>query len=109
MFATWTGESGRDYPHISYDLKTCPAVAAANYVLVRRQASGDRVVLRIGCVENDSPTLNLAELRMRGARLGANEVHLYLLADGAFSRRRVMEDLETARENDLARALGFSA
>ena len=58
-----------------------PAASPGNYVLVRRDADGRRTVLSIGRVTHDAPSLNLAEIRQRGAELGANEVHVHLLAD----------------------------
>ena len=86
-FHFWTGASGRRYVHTVYELLECPPLPAANYVLVRRGAGARRKVLSIGRVANSAPSLNLAEIRQRGAVLGANEVHVHLLAPTAPSAR----------------------
>lgn len=80
-FQFWTGASGKRYVHTVYNLIECPALPAANVALVRRDAKGRRTVLAITHVANDAPSLNLAEIRRRGAELGANEVHVHLLAE----------------------------
>jgi hypothetical protein len=80
-FHFWTGASGKRYVHTVYNLIECPVLPAANVALVRRDAKGRRTVLAITHVANDAPSLNLAEVRRRGAELGANEVHVHLLAD----------------------------
>jgi hypothetical protein len=92
-FHFWSGASGQRYVHTVYDLLDCPEVPAANFLLVHRDASGQRSVLAIGHLKHEAPSLNLAEIRHRGARLGANEVHLHLLAPSAQQRRIVELDL----------------
>ncbi|MCC7253028.1 hypothetical protein [Hyphomicrobium sp.] len=92
-FHFWSGASGQRYVHTVYDLFECPEVPAANFLLVRRDASGHRSVLAIGHLKHNAGSLNLAELRHRGARLGANEVHVHLLAPSAHERRVVELDL----------------
>jgi len=109
QFATWIGASGQGYIHITYSLPDCPALPEANYILVRRRADGQRIALRIGCVEHSSASLNLAEIRHRGAQLGANEVHVHLLAESTIERQRAFSDLDAASERDLALALGLPA
>lgn len=79
-FHFWTGATGRRYVHTVYSLLECPALPMGNYVLVNRDGSGQRSVLSVGSVSNDAASLNLAEIRHRGAELGANEVHIHLLA-----------------------------
>ena len=96
-FHFWRGASGRRYVHTDYDLFDCPEVPAANFLLVERDASGRRSVLAIGHLKNQAASLNLAELRHRAARLGANEVHVHLLAPSAQERRTVELDLRAAR------------
>jgi hypothetical protein len=96
-FHFWRGGSGRRYVHTVYDLIDCPEVPAANFLLVRRDASGRRSVLAIGHLKNDAASLNLAEIRHRGARLGANEVHVHLLAPSAQERRVIELDLRAGR------------
>lgn len=92
-FHFWTGASGRRYVHTIYSLIECPALPTGNYVLVKRGEDGTRDVLAIGSVSNDAPSLNLAEIRRRGAELGANEVHVHLLAGTAKLSKLVEFDL----------------
>src|SRR4029079_1425138 len=82
-FHFWTGASGKRYVHSVYDLLECPPMPAVNYVLVRRNVDGRLEALSIGRVSNGAPSLNLAEIRHRGAELGAHEVHVHLLAENA--------------------------
>jgi len=62
-------------PHV-FSLVECPAAACGNYVLVRRDPTGVKMMLGMGRVPSSEPSLNLAHIRFRGATLGANEVHL---------------------------------
>lgn len=92
-FHFWTGASGKRYVHTVYDLLECPVLPAGNYVLVRREPDGQRTVLSIGRVGSSAHSLNLAEIRQRGAELGADEVHVHLLAETAKQSRLVEFDL----------------
>ncbi len=100
-FHFWRGASGRRYAHTVYSLLECPMLHRGTYVLVRREASGARVALRIAATEHEAPSLNLADIRRRGALLGADEVHVHLLADTPEARRDVERDLK----GGLGRAL----
>ncbi|HRN84388.1 MAG TPA: hypothetical protein PK857_06175 [Hyphomicrobium sp.] len=99
-FHFWSGASGQRYVHSVYSLLECPEIPAANFLLVRRDGAGHREVLAIGRLRHGSSSLNLAEIRLRGARLGANEVHVHLLAPSAEQRRAVELDLRAARDAD---------
>ena len=92
-FHFWRGASGYRYLHMVYSLIGCPAPPKANYVLVRRQDDGRRVALAFGQTKEDAVSLNLAHLRREGARRGANEVHIHLLADTPEARDAVEADL----------------
>jgi hypothetical protein len=106
-FHFWTGASGKRYVHTVYELLECPALPAANYVLVRREPGARRQILSIGRVSNSAPSLNLAEIRQRGAELGADEVHVHLLAESAKLAKLVEFDLRTGQiEADFARLAG---
>lgn len=94
-FQFWCGSSGRRYVHTVYSLLDCPEIPAANFLLVRREASGQRTVLAIGHTKHTAGSLNLAEIRLRGARLGANEVHIHLLAPTVQQRCMVELDLRS--------------
>jgi hypothetical protein len=69
---------------------------------MRCDAQGRRSVLRIGRTEHDAPSLNLAEIRHRGAKLGANEVHVHFLARSKHQRRDVEADLRAAHFQELS-------
>lgn len=96
----WTGASGRRYVHTVYNLIDCPELPPANFLLVRREASGQRTVLAIGHLKHAAGSLNLAEVRQRGARLGANEVHIHLLAPTVQQRCMVELDLRSGHIDD---------
>lgn len=92
-FQFWTGASGARYVHSVYHLFECPPFDQANYVLVKRHDGGQRTVLAIGRASHTASSLNLAEVRQRAAQLGANEVHLHLLASGQDDSCRIEADL----------------
>ena len=103
-FHYWRGASGRRYLHSVYSLIGCPALPQANYILVRRYEDGRRVALSFGQTKDDIATLNLAHLRHEGAKCGANEVHIHLLAETGEARRQVEADLASAHIERLAPA-----
>jgi hypothetical protein len=78
--ADWAGASGKQYQHLVYRLIECPLAPKANYVLARRDADGRTKILKVGRTSDDAPTLNRAQIRHEAALLGANEVHLHVLA-----------------------------
>lgn len=96
-FHFWTGATGRRYVHTVYSLFDCPPLEAANYVLVRREGRAKRSILAIGRLTNEIPSLNLAEIRQRAATLGADEVHVHLLATSMQEAQAVEVDLRTAQ------------
>ena len=96
-FQFWTGASGKRYVHTVYSLFDCPPLSIASYVLVRRSNKTERKVLAIGRLSNEQPSLNLAEIRQRAATLGADEVHVHLLAMSASECHAVEVDLRTAQ------------
>jgi hypothetical protein len=96
-FHFWTGASGKRYVHTVYGLFDCPTLDDANYVLVRRGDRSTRMVLAIGRLSNNCPTQNLAEIRQHAAALGADEVHVHLLASSNQEAEAVEADLITAQ------------
>jgi hypothetical protein len=90
---SWRGASGRRYVHAVYSLIECPPVPQATYLLVRHEDDGNCRVLHIASGESSAPTLNLARIRQQGATLGANEVHVHLLAATQGQRRLAACDL----------------
>jgi len=99
-FEFWSGASGRRYVHCVYSLIECPELPRSNYVLVRRGSDGLARVLRIARATHEAPSLNLAEIRHRGAKAGANEVHVHLLANSDRERRVIEFDLLAAHSAD---------
>ncbi len=97
-FCFWQGATGERYVHHVYGLIDCPQVPAANYILFGHAEDGSRRVLHVGMVTHEAPSLNLAEIRHRGATLGAREVHVHVL--GTTDGRRA------AIEMDLRAGLG---
>ena len=103
-FHYWRGASGRRYLHSVYSLIGCPALPRANYILVRRYDDGTRAALAFGQTKDETASLNLAHLRHQGAKCGANEVHIHLLADTPDARAEVEADLLAAHTRRLATA-----
>lgn len=100
----WRGASGARYLHSVYSLRECPALPKATYILVRRDKGGARRPLKIGQTIAEAETLNLARLRQAGARLGANEVHIHLLAESDEERSAVTADLSARQMGGARRA-----
>lgn len=98
-FQFWTGASGKRYVHTVYDLISCPTLPTSNYMLVKRDDDGEVEVLAIGHLSNSATSLNLAEVRRRGAELGASEVHVHLLASDTADAIQVQHDLQTGHLN----------
>jgi hypothetical protein len=96
-FHFWTGASGQRYVHTVYSLIDCPAIPAANYVLVRRDASGACFALAVGRVAEEAASLNLARIRQLGASIGATEVHVHLLAGNARQGKLIEFDLKSGQ------------
>jgi hypothetical protein len=98
----WLGASGRRYVHSVYSLIECPPLPKATYVLVRRDQNGQRMPLQVGLGLSAAPTLNLAQVRRRGAQLGANEVHVHFQPETDDAHRLVACDLRAGLFGDLA-------
>lgn len=98
----WAGASGRRYVHTVYSLLECPVHAHVAYMLVRRDADGRRIPLRIDRSRHEAGSLNLADVRQRGAQLGANEVHLHLIAESVAERDLVVMDLRAGHFGALS-------
>lgn len=61
----------------TFPLVFCPEMpCGTRYELVRKNADGSRAVMYCGVLTDPAPSLNLAKVRHRGARLGASEVVL---------------------------------
>lgn len=90
---TWHTATGQRLRHAVYSLIGCPGVLAATYILVRNCPDGMREVLAVRRTRSDIPSLNLARIRRAGARLGANEVHVFHGAQSAEERRWLVAEL----------------
>lgn len=88
----WPGRSGRLYRFSVHSLIECPAPGQSAYILARPR-HGKREALHIGAAASRSATLNLAHIRRRGAKLGAHEVHLFVMTGTTADLRRVVRDL----------------
>ena len=91
----WRGTSGHAYVHTVYTLAGCPPLPPASVLLVDRQADGRRAILDVIGVGHTASSLNLAEVRQRGAQLGANEVHVHFAHLDVRARQTAVADLRT--------------
>src|SRR5262245_23569640 len=94
-FHFWRGASDRRYVHTIYNLVECPALPQGNFILVHRDGRGHLTVLSICRLTHDAETLNLAEIRHQGSMLGANEVHVHLLAGSSTQSKLIEHDLKS--------------
>jgi len=92
-FHYWRGASGTRYLHTVFSLVDCPLMQKVNYILVHCGPDGVRRPLDIGQTFSDADSLNLALLRHKAARLGANEIHIHFMADTVTERRAAELDL----------------
>lgn len=61
----------------TFPLVFCPEMpCGTRYELIRKNADGALTVMYCGVLTDPAPSLNLAKVRHRGARLGASEVVL---------------------------------
>ena len=92
-FCAWKGVSGRRYVTSIYSFADCPDYENVVALAVRRDWDGTRTI--VDAVDlGPFPLVALAGDGMQQARLmGANEVHLHLLADTANARQAVIADL----------------
>lgn len=101
-FRFWTGASGRRYVHTVYSLRECPEIANAVYLLVRTSPNGESEVVRVSQTESSSESLNLAQIRYHAARLGANEVHIHMIAETPACRQLADIDLRASIFHSLS-------
>ena len=92
-FHYWQGLTGERYLHSVYRLQDCPELPKANYIMVKKLENGDAIPLFIGQTLADATSLNLAHIRQKAARLGANEIHIHVMADSSAQRNEVERDL----------------
>lgn len=93
----WIGASGARYIHTVHSLIDCPEVPHVNYLLVRKENCGFQTVLAAGHTTHQAASLNLAEIRRLGASLGANQVHLHMLAADETQAKVIEHDLRASQ------------
>lgn len=91
----WQGWSSAWYVSSVFDLKHFDCPEPGTFLLVRREANGQRTPLLIGSAQNVSDDLYLhhGEALMRAIKAGATEIHVHLAADGADERETAMADI----------------
>jgi hypothetical protein len=91
----WTGVSKRRHVLTVHSLLGCPEMIDVVVVLARRTTDGMRTALHVQITDSSIGSLNLAEIRQRGAQLDADEVHVYA-TNSATERAAVAADLLAA-------------
>jgi hypothetical protein len=102
-FWYWQGTSGRKYIHSVYDLDCCPPLPGAVYVAVKR-AGHLRIAVAVG---RFAPFWDKTFDENRLADLGADEIHVHLLARNPEQAEAVNRDLASAL-NEPPQSYGFS-
>ncbi len=94
-FFYWQGQSGQKYIHSVYEIDACPPLPGAVYVAVKRVGLM-RVAVAVGRFAPFwDKTLGEDDLT-RLEMLGADEVHVHLLARSAEAAEAVKHDLSSA-------------
>lgn len=86
-FRYWVGASGIRYLHTVFPISECPTFDEAVYIAVRRDGRPRAVTVGLFGPFGGGCEITAA------ARLGADEMHVHLLAEGAAARRTVVRDL----------------
>jgi hypothetical protein len=93
-FHYWQGGLSRAwFIHTVLPFTSSPAVIDANYIFVRRDREGKCTALYVGQSDNLSERMPRHEKFAAALSLGANEVHVHLLAATSTERFRVETDL----------------
>ena len=94
-FWYWRGHSGREYIHSVYPCAACPPFPGAVYVAVRRE--GDRrVAIAAGRFSDFWDVSSDSTGGPRPSELGADELHVHLLARDPLSVQAVVSDIRAA-------------
>ena len=104
-FHYWVGASGTRYLHTVFAPADCPALDEAVYVAVRRACDGRRRALAVGLF---GPFGGGCEISA-ATRLGADEIHVHLMADTPAARRIVLRDLAGRHLADAGRPVSHPA
>lgn len=93
-FHYWFGLSGCNYLHTVFAPDACPPLENASYIAVYRDPYGTRHVLGIGLLETQQKDGAAGRKTVNHKFVGANEVHLHLLAETPRASARIVEDLK---------------
>jgi hypothetical protein len=104
-FWYWTGKSGQKYIHSVYDLDACPRLPGAVYVAVKRLGQVRTAVAVGRFAPFWDKTLGLDDVAKLES-LGADEVHVHLLARSPDMAEAIKLDLASAL-GDKPRSYGF--
>jgi hypothetical protein len=94
-FWYWHGASGRKYIHSVYAPDNCPPLPGAIYVAVRRQGRM-RMALSVGRFTPFWDGTMMSTEASHVARLGADEIHVHLLAKSSLMAEDILADLRDA-------------
>lgn len=90
----WMGASGRRYICTIFSPRNCPTVSSAVYIAVHRNEDGTITPLSAGFYH--SPFVGgvkNAHHFAEAVKLGANEIHMHLLADDPFEAEEISNDI----------------
>jgi hypothetical protein len=102
-FWYWQGTSGRKYIHSVYDIDSCPPLPGAVYVAVKR-AGHLRIAVSVG---RFAPFWDRTMDSRKLEELGADEIHVHLLARSPEQAESIKLDLASALE-EKSQPYGFS-
>jgi|GEM_PF-6715494 len=91
----WTGASDQRYICTVFKPDACPSVKTAVYIAVYRDPDGQATPLMVD--HFNSPFISggkSSHMFGEALNLGANEIHIHLLADDVFEAKQVSEDLQ---------------
>jgi glycosyltransferase involved in cell wall biosynthesis len=100
-FWYWHGASGQKYIHSVYDPENCPPLPGAIYVAVRRKGRM-RIALSVGRFTPFWDGTMMSTEAAHVARLGADEIHVHLLARSAIAAEDILADLRDAMLGEMA-------
>jgi hypothetical protein len=93
-FHYWFGLTGHNYLHTVFAPDACPALENASYIAVYRDPYGTRHVLGIGLLETSRQNRTTGRRTSNHKFVGANEIHLHLLAETPCVAAQIVTDLK---------------
>lgn len=92
----WQGQSGYWYIHSAFKIDAIPPLLAANYIFVKRTNAGLCEAIYVGEAADLRERLKQHEKLWLAMMLGANEIHVHLLAEYRSDRLAIETDLRNA-------------